>query len=70
MAAAMLFSVLQTLSLWNINPRAWLEAYLQGRVKAGGQTPADVGEYLPWRMSEAKRQEWSLEKAKPNEDGW
>lgn len=66
--AAMLFSVFQTLGLWNINPRVWLEAYLQGCAKAGGQTPADVGEYLPWKMSESKRQEWSLEKAKPNED--
>jgi transposase len=27
--AAMLFSLFQTLALWDINPRVWLEAYLQ-----------------------------------------
>jgi transposase len=66
--AAMLFSVFQTLCLWNINPREWLTAYLQACADAGGQTPKDVGEFLPWQMSAPKRQEWSLEKQKPTED--
>jgi transposase len=58
--AAMLFSVLQTLCLWGINPRVWLEAYLQECARAGGEGPQDVSEYLPWKMSEQKRREWAL----------
>ena len=37
--AAMLFSVFQTLCLWDINPRVWLAAYLQACAKAGGEAP-------------------------------
>jgi transposase len=58
--AAMLFSIFQTLCLWDVNPRAWLEAYLAGCARAGGFAPEDVGEYLPWEMSEQKRKGRSL----------
>jgi transposase len=66
--AAMLFSVLQTLCLWNINPRVWLNAYLQECAEAGGQAPTELAPFLPWQMSPEKRQEWSLEKSKDPED--
>jgi transposase len=66
--AAMLFSVFQTLCLWNINPRLWLTAYLQACAAAGGQAPADLGEILPWRMPEQKRKEWALHKEKEAQD--
>lgn len=66
--AAMLFSVFQTLCLWDINPRVWLTAYLQACAKAGGQAPVERGEFLPWQMAESKRQAWSLSKQKPTED--
>jgi transposase len=66
--AAMLFSLFQTLCLWNINPRLWLTAYLQGCAVAGGQAPASLEEFLPWRMSPEKLQAWSLEKTKKSED--
>jgi transposase len=66
--AAMLFSMFQTLCLWNINPREWLTAYLQACAKAGGQAPAALGEFLPWQMAQEKRQEWSLKKEKEGED--
>lgn len=66
--AAMLFSIFQTLCLWDVNPRTWLEAYLQGCARAGGCAPQDVSEHLPWRMSEQKRKEWSLgEQAQPED---
>jgi transposase len=58
--AARLFSVLQTLCLWNINPRCWLTAYLQACADAGGQAPAVLDEFLPWRMTEKQRHEWVL----------
>jgi transposase len=66
--AAMLFSVFQTLMLWNINPRVWLEAYLQGCAAAGGKTPEQLSGYLPWQMSEQKLEEWSLEKKEEGPD--
>lgn len=65
---AMLFSVFQTLCLWDINPRVWLTAYLQGCAQAGGSAPADVDAFMPWRMTEAKRKEWSLSGQGEGED--
>jgi len=66
--AAMLFSVFQTLCLWDINPRAWLNAYLQGCAAAGGRAPAELGNLLPWQMPLERRREWSLEKDDDPED--
>jgi transposase len=66
--AAILFSLLQTLCLWNINPRAWLTAYLQACAEEGGQAPRELDGYLPWKMPVELRQEWSLEKEKNSED--
>ena len=66
--AAMLFSVFQTLCLWDINPRLWLTAYLQACAAAGGKTPAELDRFLPWKMSETQRREWSVKSAKVSED--
>ena len=66
--AAMLFSLFQTLALWNINPRVWLQEYLQACAHAGGQAPKDVGVFMPWNLSEERRKQWSLEKEKETED--
>ncbi|MGL4555476.1 MAG: IS66 family transposase, partial [Gemmataceae bacterium] len=66
--AAMVFSVLQTLCLWNINPRVWLKAYLQGCAEAGGRAPVELDAFLPWRMTPERRREWSLEKDNEPED--
>lgn len=49
--AAMMFSLFQTLALWNICPRRWLTAFLTACAKAGGQVPADWQTFLPWRMT-------------------
>jgi transposase len=66
--AAMLFSLFQTLALWNINPRVWLTEYLQACAQAGGQVPPDVESYMPWNLSEQKRKDWSVGKEKEGED--
>jgi transposase len=58
--AAMLFSLVQTLCLWELNPRAWLTAYLTACAEAGGAPPEDVERLLPWHMSEEDRRCWSL----------
>ena len=44
--AAMMFSLLQTLCLWQLNPRAWLTAYLTACAEAGGEPAKDVGVFL------------------------
>jgi transposase len=66
--AAMLFSVFQTLCLWNINPRLWLQAYLQACAEGGGAAPQTLADFLPWKMSQQKRQEWSLQKEQEADD--
>ena len=49
--AAMLFSILATLSLWKINPRSWLNWYFEACANSGGKAPVDVAEFLPWNLS-------------------
>jgi transposase len=53
--AATLFSILQTLGLWGINPRHWLTLYLQVCADNGGQAPRTIEPFLPWSMDEARR---------------
>jgi transposase len=48
---ACLFSIFQTLKLWNINPRKWLTQYLQACAENRGQSPPDLTCFLPWTMS-------------------
>jgi transposase len=66
--AAMMFSLLQTLCLWQLNPRAWLTAYLTACAEAGGKPPEDGERFLPWTMREADRRSWSLAGVKADED--
>jgi transposase len=56
--AAMMFSLVQTLTLWNLNPRLWLTAYLEACASAGGKAPPNLASYLPWHLTEERRQEW------------
>jgi transposase len=53
--AAMLFSILQTVILWGLNPRHWLQVYLTACVENGGFAPTDLTPFLPWTMDEARR---------------
>ena len=45
--AATLFSILQTLALWGLNPRTWLTFYLNACAEAGGQAPSDLERVRP-----------------------
>jgi transposase len=54
--AAMLFSLLATLSQWQINPRTWLRWYLDACAAAGGRAPESAVAYLPWNLSAAQRE--------------
>ncbi len=56
--AAVMFSIIATLSLHGLNPRKWLTWYLTA--SAGCQAPPDVSPYLPWNLTEDQRAELSL----------
>jgi transposase len=57
--AAMLFSIFATLRRWKLNTRKWLTAYLQACAENGGKAPPDVTMFLPWNLSERRRQEFA-----------
>lgn len=57
--AAMMFSLFQTLLLWKLNPHHWLYRYLTACAENGGQEPADVASFIPWMMSEERKQQLS-----------
>jgi transposase len=59
--ASTLFSILATLQLWQINPRLWLNWYLQSCAVAGGQAPSDIEPFLPWNLSHVLRAKLSLD---------
>jgi len=54
--AAIMFSMLQTLLLWGLNPHHWLSAFLQACAESGGQSPADLSPFVPWQMSAERRE--------------
>jgi transposase len=55
--AAMLFSLFQTVLLWQLNPHHWLYSYLTACAENGGQPPADLAPFIPWQMSQARQQQ-------------
>jgi len=55
--AAMMFSVVQTVLLWGLNPHHWLRAFLQACADHGGQSPEDLSPFLPWQMTLERREE-------------
>ena len=55
--AAMLFSILQTVILWGLNPRHWLQTFLTACAENGGQPLTDLTPFLPWTMDAARRNE-------------
>lgn len=57
--AAMLFSILQTLVLWGINPRHWLRCYLNACADNGGKAPDHHQSFIPWQMDASRREEMS-----------
>ena len=58
---AMLFSVFATLRKHRLNPRKWLQWYLESCAEAGGQAPADITRFLPWNLGEEKRRELAID---------
>jgi len=57
--AALMFTVLQTILQWSLNPRHWLHSYLSACAENGGVVPADLSPFLPWKMDEDRKQKLS-----------
>jgi hypothetical protein len=55
-----MFSLFQTVRLWNIHPQLWLTAYLEACAQAGGQAPPDLESSLPWNLPAEPRMDWAL----------
>ena len=55
---AVLFTILQTLELWQINPQRWLSCYLQSCAESGNRAPPQLRRFLPWEMDPAQRAAW------------
>jgi len=60
---AMLFSLFQTLNLWNINQRMWLSQYLLACAQNGGNPPDNAKSFLPWNMTADRLQELQITKS-------
>ncbi len=58
--AAIFFSILQTLSLWGINPRHWLMVYLIACAENNGQSPQNLDSFIPWLMDDERKAELTL----------
>lgn len=55
--AARMFSLFQTILLWQLNPHHWLYGYLMACAENGGQPPMDITPFMPWQMSEERKQQ-------------
>jgi len=53
--AAMMFSILQTVLVWGLNPRHWLSAFFDACAAHGGTTPPDLAAFLPWQMTDERK---------------
>jgi transposase len=47
---AVMLSIFETLDLWGINAKKWLDNYLAECAERNGQAPNDVSKYLPWNI--------------------
>lgn len=56
--SATMFSIFETLALWNINELEWLSDYLRSCALAGGIAPDDVSQHLPWNIGEKRARTW------------
>jgi transposase len=63
--AAMMFSLLQTLELWDLCPLRWLTAYLTACAEAGAKPPEQAAMFLPWNLTAEQKQQWVLPSSQP-----
>lgn len=63
--AAVLFTIIQTALRNNLDPQRYLQAYFEACAQNGGESPRDLGAFLPWNLSEEKRASWRYPKRPP-----
>ncbi len=63
--AVAMFSLVATLRLWHLNPRAWFTAYFEACAANGGQVPAPWESFLPWNLTAEQRQAFGAEESDP-----
>lgn len=61
--AAKLFSIFQTWLINGLDPQALLHDYFDLCSTTPGRAPPDVGEFLPWQMSEDRKRSFALPKS-------
>jgi transposase len=64
--ASMMFSIFQTLTIWDIEPRRWLTWYLKECARLRGRPPEDVAPFLPWNLSPEAREGLSTRTGTPD----
>ena len=52
---ALMYSVVETLALNDIDVHRWLQEWLKAGAANGGRAPPDLAEWLPWSMSQTQR---------------
>lgn len=57
--SALMFTTLQTILQWGINPRHWMRSFLSACAENGGVAPLDLSPFLPWEMTEERKQNLS-----------
>jgi len=57
--AAMMFSIFATMALGGLNCHHWLRLYLSACAQNQGQVPEDLSPFLPWKMDEQRREQFS-----------
>jgi len=64
--AAAMFSLLATLAHWKINPRLWLTWYFESCAAAGGKSPENIQQFLPWNLPPERRVALADQPASPS----
>ena len=54
--AAAMFTIIQTVKIWDLNPLTWLHNYLEDCLHNSSQAPLDLSPYLPWLMDTKRRE--------------
>jgi transposase len=62
--AAMLFSLFQTVQLWQMDIGKWLTEYLTACAMAQGKPPPESQRFLPWNMTPAQRKRFGRVQSK------
>ncbi|MFW5641067.1 MAG: IS66 family transposase [Thermodesulfobacteriota bacterium] len=58
--AVMMFTIFQTLKLWGINHKTWLQSFFRACAENGSKVPEDLSAFLPWLMDEERKKALQL----------